>query len=476
MNGSPRLRAALQPIRNARVYPLGALLSLAALSLAAPSGGARAMVDPQPGEPYADLPSDLSALFREGKERFLHEFTPEEGLGPVYNETACQTCHGGTGGPPGGPDPLALESIHNVKHVGFDNLGYFDPMGDKGGPLLGRQTIANDGYPKCTIAGGTVPATANILSIRNTPPVWGFGLIDAVPDEAILARQDLGIDGIRGVANWGIELQAVDDAPNPLAPQVQTFGPPRVGRFGWKAQTATLEQFSSEPLQTELGVSNRFFPQEHTDQGLRLVSHLSNACNVAVPKGCPPRALSGAAPLRPECVATLPDDPDSRQALAIYHFQALLAPPPTRPRTPLADWGGEQFAGIGCVHCHVPDARTGPEYHLRLADGSSTRVAPLEGRTFHPYSDFLLHDMGPALADSGGRTVGRIQGRARGNQWRTTPLWGIRLKASYLHDGRTTDLEAAIVAHGGEAQIVRERYLRLAPDAQRALVAFLLTL
>jgi CxxC motif-containing protein (DUF1111 family) len=113
---------------------------------------------------------------------------------------------------------------------------------------------------------------------------------------------------------------------------------------------------------------------------------------------------------------------------------------------------------------------------MLLADGSTIRVPELESRVFHPYSDFLMHDMGTVLADNGGTTVGRIQGRARGNQWRTTPLWGIRMKATYLHDGRTTSLDAAIDAHGGEAQTVVNRYRAMTPAQQGELIAYLLTL
>jgi CxxC motif-containing protein (DUF1111 family) len=416
---------------------------------------AEAVPTPQPGQPLAGLSPQLKQLFLDGLDRFQHQFTPEEGLGPVFNENACQVCHGGLGGIPGGPDLTGLGSIRNVTHFGFDNLGYFDPMRDFGGSLLERQSIAQNGFPSCTIAASVVPPAANILSIRNTPAVWGFGLVDAIPDDQILARQNLKIDGIRGVANWGIELQAVDTAPNPQTPQLQDFGSPRVGRFGWKAQTATLQQFASEPLNTELGVSSQFFPQEHTSAGLRFASQLPASCNVS---------------------ATHPDDTDSSQALAIYHFQALLAPPPPLPPTRDSLLGNVLFFAIGCHNCHVPDALTAPEYYMLLADSTTVRVPQLENQVFHPYSDFLMHDMGPALADNGGATVGRIQGRARGNQWRTTPLWGIRLKATFLHDGRTTSIDEAIDAHGGESQVVADRYRALNATEQADLVAYLRTL
>ncbi len=427
--------------------------------------------EPKAGEPLGGLSPRLRALFADGKERFLHQWTPEEGLGPLYNEKSCQTCHGGVDGIPGGPDALGRGSIHNVNHIGFDNEGFFDSMREIGGSLLVRQSIANDGIRDCDMHGQTVPATATILSVRNTPGVLGFGLIDAIPDAEILARQNLGVDGIRGVANWGIEPQMLDDVPMPQNPQVPLLGPPRVGRFGWKAQTATLQQFSAEPLTVELGISTAFFPQEHTDHGLRFVSHLPNRCNVAVPPEC-----RGATHGPRACFAVDPDDADGKVAIQIYNFQALLAPPPRRPASPDAAWGREVFDGLGCGQCHAPAARTGREYHMRLPDGTTVRVPELEDQTFYPYSDFLLHDMGPALADNHSATVGRVQGRARGNQWRTTPLWGLSLKATYLHDGRTTDLRAAILAHDGEAAMVRGRYAALDPGAQASLAEFLMSL
>jgi CxxC motif-containing protein (DUF1111 family) len=439
-----------------RTSVLAASLAVAASAgLLAQSRKAEAVPTPQPGEPFAGLSPQLKQLFLDGMNLFQHQFTPQEGVGPVFNETACQICHGGLGGVPGGPDLTGLGSIRNVKHIGFDNLGYFDPMRDFGGSLIERQSIATDGVPGCSMVGEVVPPAANILSIRNTPAVWGFGLVDAIPDDEILDHQALGVDGIRGVANWGIELQAIDTAPNPQTPQLQDFGHPRVGRFGWKAQTATLEQFSAEPLNTELGVSSQFFPQEHTPNGLKFASALPDACNLATSN---------------------PSDPDSSEALAIYHFQALLAPPPQLSKSGDARRGEHHFFRMGCQQCHVPDATTAPEYHMLLADGSTVRVPELENQVFHPYSDFLMHDMGSALADNGGTTVGRVQGRARGNQWRTTPLWGIRLKATYLHDGRTTSIDAAIDAHGGEAQVVGDRYKALTPAQQSELVAYLLTL
>jgi CxxC motif-containing protein (DUF1111 family) len=405
------------------------------------------------GSPLPGLSASLLTLFDEGLDRFTHDFTPEEGVGPIYNESSCLECHGAAA--PGGGDALPPGSQHNVTHFARDTNGYFDPLRDLGGPLLERRSINDDdGVTSCPIHGTTVPPQANILSIRNTPPVFGFGLIDAIPDEEILAGQLLGIDGINGVANWGNELQAMETEPIVGLP-LPFYGNPRVGRFGWKAQTATLQQFSAEPFNTELGVSNIFFPQEHTPFGQRFPSGLPAGCLVATHQ---------------------PNDFNQTQSLALYHFQALLAPAPTLPKTALARAGEALFSVTGCHYCHKPQMVTGPVYNMLQADGSTVRVPELENQIVNLYSDLLIHDMGPGLADNGGTNMGRVMGRAGGNYWRTTPLWGIRFKKEFLHSGTTTDIRDAVLQHGGEATIVRDRFAKLPRAAQDTIVAFLLTL
>jgi CxxC motif-containing protein (DUF1111 family) len=405
------------------------------------------------GSPLAGLSADFLTLFQQGSERFQHQFTPTEGLGPIYNESACVTCHGAVA--PGGGDPLPPGSIHNVTHFSKDTNGYYDPLRDLGGPLLEKRSInQDDGITSCPLLATTVPAVANIISIRNTPPVFGFGLLDAIPDQEILDGQLIDVDGINGVPNWGQELQAMEVEPIQGLP-LPFYGNARVGRFGWKAQTATLQQFSAEPFNTELGVSNIFFPQEHTANGQRFPAQLPAGCQLA---------------------AHNPNDIDQTQALALYHFQALLAPPPPAARDQHARRGEREFYRAGCHNCHTPEMLTGPIYNMRLADGSTVRVPELENQVVHAYSDLLLHDMGPGLADDAGTNLGRVMGRADGSRWRTTPLWGIRFKQEYLHDGRTTEIRDAILQHGGESQIVRDRFAGLSQRAQQDLVAFLLTL
>ena len=406
------------------------------------------------GSALPGLSPQLVQLFTTGQAVFNKNFTAAEGLGPIYNEVSCVTCHGA--GAPGGGDPLGPGATQfNVTHFAFDNLGYLDAIRDLGGLVIQKKSIRDTSTPSCTFAGEQVPSVANVVSTRNTPPVFGFGLLDAIPDSEILKRQTMNIDGVNGFANWGFELQAVDAEPVPGIP-LPVYGPMRVGRFGWKSQTATLFQFSAEPFNIELGVTSPFFPQEFTPQGTRFAAQLPATCNVA------DHAVN---------------DFDNSMSVSLYHFQALLAPPPTLPKNDAAKEGEKTFRRIGCENCHAAELRTGESYNLLLANGSTVRVRQLENRVVNAYSDLLVHDMGANLADDpSGATIGRIMGRADGRHWRTTPLWGIRFKKALLHDGRTADIATAILEHGGEATNARNRFAALSAAEKSQLVAFLNTL
>jgi CxxC motif-containing protein (DUF1111 family) len=217
-----------------------------------------------------------------------------------------------------------------------------------------------------------------------------------------------------------------------------------VGRFGWKSQTATLFQFTTEPMNIELGISTPYFPRENTPNG------------GPVPAGC---GLASAQP----------NDTGSAKSIKLYHFQALVGAPPAGPRTPAAYYGEFLFRAVGCADCHRPQLKT-KDYYLPKADGSAERVAALSNKVIKPYSDLLVHDMGPGLED------GRVMGRASTRFWRTTPLWGARFKSQYLHDGRAATLHDAIDAHGGESANSTALYEALNPAQQRALIEFIQSL
>jgi CxxC motif-containing protein (DUF1111 family) len=214
-----------------------------------------------------------------------------------------------------------------------------------------------------------------------------------------------------------------------------TTGTERVGRFGWKAQQATLLAFSADAYVNEMGITNRFFPVENAPNGD--LARLARADQILDPE-------DEANP------ATNKSDVDRAAS-----FMRLLAPPPRGPVNATVTAGEGVFATINCTACHTPSLQTGPSSVTALANKS----VPL-------YSDLLLHDMG-SLGD------GIAQGNAAPREMRTAPLWGLSARREYLHDGRATTLDAAIRAHDGEAAQVRDRYTRLTATQRTQLIAFL---
>jgi CxxC motif-containing protein (DUF1111 family) len=244
-----------------------------------------------------------------------------------------------------------------------------------------------------------------------TPPLFGAGLIDAISEDAILANadpDDQDGDGISGRAN-------------------RIKG--RVGRFGWKAHEARLEDFAARAMLEEMGVTTPLLPEETSLPG------------------------RGA-----ECDATPDPEDDGAELAALTGFLRLLAPLEARA-SELADRrGAELFRASGCPGCHVGEL-PGPSGN-----------APGNGTPVRLFSDLLLHDMGPSLAD------GIVQGDASGREFRTAPLWGVAQRKAYLHDGRAPTLNAAIALHDGEAKGARERFLALGMEERQALIAYLETL
>jgi len=357
--------------------------------------------DPLPGLRRAEL-----ARFAAGKDEFEADETPEEGLGPVFNDTSCARCHSDPGV---GGSKATLETRFGA--VGAD--GRFDPLTAHGGSLIQVRGIGPAG--SCDFTGETVPAEANVVSLRRTTPLFGLGLVDAIPESTFgyVARLEQAI--------WPDEAGRVatvhDIARNRDA----------VGRFGWKNQVPTLHQFSGDAYLNEMGVTSPEFPDENCPGG---------DCSLLA---CNP-------------LPTLNDDGSG--IVAFTDFMTLLAPPPRKPFTLQTANGRRLFSAAGCTHCHWDTFRTG-----------DSPVASLDHAIFHPYSDFLLHDMG-SLGD------GIETGDARGREFRTAPLWGMSAFDRYLHDGRATTLKDAILAHDGQGARSRERFARLSPDDQAALLAF----
>ena len=358
------------------------------------------------GKALAGLTAKEKAEFAVGRDEFVNVETPEGGLGPIFNDVSCVACHfqGGLGG----------GSRTAVTRFGRVINGVFDPLTELGGSLLQKKAID----PALV---ETVPAAANVVARRMTTPVFGAGLIEAIPDATISAgTAGAKPDGVRG------RVALVKDVVS---------GTMRVGRFGWKAQVATLAAFSADAYLNEMGVTGRYFPVENAPNGN--TEHLVRLDKVLDPEDAlAPGALKSDSDLAAD-------------------FMRLLAPVPPLPGADPASPGAAVFRGVGCAVCHVPSMKTG-----------ASPVAALANKPVWLYSDLLLHDMG-RLGD------GIAQPPAAMSEMRTAPLWGLRLRDRYLHDGRASTLDMAILAHEGEAVVARDRYTKLTPAKRSALLAFL---
>jgi CxxC motif-containing protein (DUF1111 family) len=292
---------------------------------------------------------------------------------------------------------MGWEGLALVQRVGRFENGRFDPLLGSGGPLARERSIADLGLP-CDLVPG-LPSEANLVSVRNTPPLYGLGLIDAIPDEVL--RAAAAANGTRG------RLHIVRDSR----------GNERIGRYGWKADTASLEQFVAEAFRNELGITS---PLAATD-----LVPASIGCQQAFRE---------------------PKD-DGTVVKAVTAYIASLTPPPSKVE-PQHQAGQLLFASLGCSACHTP-------------------TLSANGKDIALYSDLKLHDLGPALDDR------VVQGDASGKEWRTSPLWALSSRSRLLHDGRATSVQEAILAHDGEAASSTEAFRQLDWPERALLLEFL---
>ncbi|HEY8196166.1 MAG TPA: di-heme oxidoredictase family protein [Gemmatimonadales bacterium] len=397
-----------------------------------------------------------SALHDEGDEGFEDAFgvgpaAEHPGLGSVFDNVSCEACHVGDGraGPPNGqPFDQHDGMLFRSSVTGFGPHGGPRPVPGFGGQLQLRaitgfvaevramvQYFEREGrfadgaryrlqVPQYTLTGLYRSLPAGLLfSPRVGPAVFGLGLLEAVPELALLANGQASSrthPGISGRANyvWDERRQRTV-----------------VGRFGWKANAPNLVQQAAGAYNGDMGVTSTLFPAESCEG-------------------------------RPGCERHPAEVDDETVAAVAFYTQTLAVPARRDLDNPTTDRGERLFYASGCDGCHTPTLRT----------GSLRGVPEVSNQVIHPYTDLLLHDMGPALAD------GRPDFRASGSEWRTPPLWGIGLVSvvnghtNFMHDGRARSLLEAVLWHGGEAKPARDRVLRLSAPDRQALVAFLSSL
>ncbi|MGH9869078.1 MAG: di-heme oxidoredictase family protein [Candidatus Polarisedimenticolia bacterium] len=368
---------------------------------------------PQPGDPIAGLTKEQRKQFDLGRTEFDRTFTPETGLGPIFNSVSCAECHespvtGGAG------DEIEI-------HVSASQAdGSCDLLLSKGGPVIQQATT-----PALRAALGIdrepEPAEATGRAQRTTPDVFGFGLLEAVPEATLLKLadpDDKDGDGISG--------------------RVNRFPDGRVGRFGRKALLPSLKEFNDGAFTIEQGITNPASLDEGTIGGTPIPAEVD-----PVPE--------------PEI--------DQRAIDATDAFVRFLAAPAPLKLSSQATRGRGLFEKAGCDRCHVPVLKTG-----------DSPIEALRNKDVAAYTDLLLHDMGPELADI-------CFGMATAAEFRTEPLMGLRFSEDieegeprFLHDGRAGSIEEAIRLHGGEAAPSRDRFLALSEKDRKALLAFLRSL
>ena len=365
-----------------------------------------------PGEPLPGLTPREFEEFRLGLDDFTEVETAEEGLGPAFNGTSCAVCHSV---PAIGGGGFMAEARAGYR----DADGSFRGLNEDGDTLIHLFSVPSH---KCQ---PLIPDGVNVIARRAPIPLFGAGLVEAIPDDTILNLEDPSDrdrDGVSGRA--GIIVDAAT-------------GERRVGRFGWKAQHATLLAFGADAYRNEMGITNDLFRKESlfgiTETQLRLCDPLPD----------------------PEDVR---DRSTGRRGIDNFEsFMRFLAPIPRSHADEETREGERLFSAIGCASCHVPALTTGPSANPLF----HRRSVPL-------FSDLLLHDVG--IGD------GIKQGAAEAHEIRTPALWGLRLRRPLLHNGSAITVEDAVMQHRNEADLARRGFERLAPDQRRALLAFLRSL
>jgi CxxC motif-containing protein (DUF1111 family) len=365
---------------------------------------------PKLGDPLPGLTAAERDQFERGRAEFVRVFAPETGLGPAFNGNACIDCHEDpVAGGPGEEDEVHVSAFREAE-------GFCDPLAEEGGPVIQANVTP---ALRAALGVGSEPIPREASTARRTSPdVFGFGLLDAVPESEILSHadpEDKDGDGISGRPN--------------------RFVDGRVGRFGRKGFVPTLREFNDGALVIEMGITSPSVPTEESFGGQPL----------------------------PEGTDSVPDPEVGQEVLdRLNAFVRFLAPPPPQMLSANAKRGQDAFGRIGCNSCHIPTLRTGddPSRALRY-------------RNVPAYTDLLLHDMGEDMADI-------CLGQATPSEFRTEPLMGLSLSENieegeprFLHDGRAKSIDEAIRLHGGEAARSRDRFLALSEADRAALVAFL---
>jgi len=389
------------------------------------------------------------ATHQADQEKFDEVEDIPDGLGPIYNAQSCRECHQN-------PVSGGLSQITELRVGHRNSAGKFVnpsvPIADGTAVITGR-TLINDraicpnaSFPNIQLQ-ERVPETEKIRTLRTSLNLLGDGFIEAVPDETF---KNLAADQCRK-SHGKICGKAIS------VPILEASGTYRIGRFGWKDQHASLLSFAGDAYLNEMGITSRLMPTEVT-----------TLCDT-VPD---------------------PEDTPGADGLAdIDRFARFMRATKAPPRdaqladTASAKKGSVLFNKVGCAACHVRTLVTAPA-GTPINGGTFTVPDALGGKQFHPFSDFLLHDVGTGdgivipVEEHFGRAYREMQStfNITANRMRTPPLWGVRTRSRLMHDGQSLTFEDAILRHRGEAEGVRKNFRHLSEAEKKQLITFLKSL
>ena len=367
---------------------------------------------PVPGDPIPGVTPIEFEEFRVGLEDFLEVESASEGLGPAFNGTSCAVCHSV-------PAVGGASAIAEIRAGRRGPRGEFIALDETGESLFHLFSLPSHGCQPI------IPAEATIIARRMPIPLFGAGLIEAIPDETLLALEDPADRNRDGVS--GRAAIVVDRAT----------GERRVGRFGWKAQHATLLAFSADAYRNEMGITNDLFREESaygiSKERMRLCDPIPEPEDVRDPR-------------------------TGRRGIDNFaSFMKFLGPLGRGPLDESTRIGEQVFGAIGCAACHTPSLTTGPSSN------------PLFNRQMVPlFSDLLLHEVGTG--------DGIEQASGGPEEIRTPALWGVRFRRPLLHDGSAATIDDAVRRHAGEAELARRGFEQTSESDRAALIAFLKSL
>jgi CxxC motif-containing protein (DUF1111 family) len=357
---------------------------------------------------------------------FMEEDDIDEGLGPVYNARGCVDCH-------------ANPVVGGASIVSELRVGHRDPHGNfvnptitlnDGATAIADRSLVND-RSICAPAQERVPQSENIRALRAATSILGEGFVEAVDDSTLvqIAKNQISLSHGR------IAGQAI------AVPVAEAPGQVRIGRFGWKDQQASLLSFAGDAYVNEQGITNRLFSADST-----------SLC---------------------DAVADIEDKTDPANGLQdIDKFASFMRSTKVPPRdaelaaTPDAQAGAALFHSVGCDICHVSSMTTAPPGTI-INGGAFTVPDALGNKVIHPYSDFLLHNVGT------GDGIVQNGPQSTANKLRTPPLWGLRTKSRLMHDLLSATRQDAILRHRGEASFVTNNFLALTARERKELLTFL---